>query len=306
MDATRRVQLEDAAISRSKRRGPGHRIGTAAASKPDSSIQTRRPPKRERPTGPAKTNSSSASSASSTAPSSSSSPKSISCRKDHLLPLIDSLTRQFNFAEIIPVSARKRDGLDILVRKIVAALPDRRALLPQRPVHRPAPALHGRRAHSRKHPDRDRRRSSLRLGSRHRAVRRAASHLLRARKAQRLRACRSPASPPPSTASATGKKPSSSARAAPSLKRSAPAPAVRSSPCSAPASISNCASSSSPAGANQELSSNLSTGATSSSASPATRSPGKIRKKKIPSNRSAGCRYLKHTPIEPRVEGAAP
>jgi GTP-binding protein Era len=44
-------------------------------------------------------------------------------QKDHLLPLIDSLTRQFNFAEIIPVSARKRDGLNILVRKIVAALP---------------------------------------------------------------------------------------------------------------------------------------------------------------------------------------
>jgi GTP-binding protein Era len=43
--------------------------------------------------------------------------------KEKLLPLIDSLTRQFNFAEIIPVSARKRDGLDILMRKIVAALP---------------------------------------------------------------------------------------------------------------------------------------------------------------------------------------
>jgi GTP-binding protein Era len=43
--------------------------------------------------------------------------------KDHLLPLIDSLTRQFNFAQIIPVSARKRDGLDILVRKIVDGLP---------------------------------------------------------------------------------------------------------------------------------------------------------------------------------------
>jgi len=45
-------------------------------------------------------------------------------QKDHLLPLIDSLTRQFNFAEIIPVSARKRDGLNILIRKIVAALPE--------------------------------------------------------------------------------------------------------------------------------------------------------------------------------------
>jgi GTP-binding protein Era len=43
--------------------------------------------------------------------------------KDRLLPLIDALTRQFNFAEIIPVSARKRDGLDLLVRKIVEALP---------------------------------------------------------------------------------------------------------------------------------------------------------------------------------------
>jgi GTP-binding protein Era len=44
-------------------------------------------------------------------------------RKEELLPLIDSLTRQYNFAEVIPVSARKRDGLDILVRKIAKALP---------------------------------------------------------------------------------------------------------------------------------------------------------------------------------------
>jgi GTP-binding protein Era len=43
--------------------------------------------------------------------------------KDHLLPLIDTLTRQYNFARIIPVSARKRDGLDLLVRKIIDALP---------------------------------------------------------------------------------------------------------------------------------------------------------------------------------------
>jgi GTP-binding protein Era len=43
--------------------------------------------------------------------------------KDHLLPLIDTLTKQFKFAEIIPVSARKRDGLDLLVRTIVDALP---------------------------------------------------------------------------------------------------------------------------------------------------------------------------------------
>jgi GTP-binding protein Era len=44
-------------------------------------------------------------------------------QKDKLLPLIDSLTKQFNFAQIIPISARKRDGLDILVQKIVEVLP---------------------------------------------------------------------------------------------------------------------------------------------------------------------------------------
>jgi GTP-binding protein Era len=44
-------------------------------------------------------------------------------RKDQLLPLIESLTRQYNFAQVIPVSARKRDGLDVLVRKIVEVLP---------------------------------------------------------------------------------------------------------------------------------------------------------------------------------------
>ena len=44
--------------------------------------------------------------------------------KDVLLPLIDTLMKQYKFAEIIPVSARKKDGLDLLVRKIVDALPD--------------------------------------------------------------------------------------------------------------------------------------------------------------------------------------
>ena len=43
--------------------------------------------------------------------------------KDKLLPMIERLTKQYNFAEVIPVSARKRDGLDVLVRKIVEALP---------------------------------------------------------------------------------------------------------------------------------------------------------------------------------------
>jgi len=43
--------------------------------------------------------------------------------KDQLLPLIDTLTRQFGFAQVIPISARKRDGMEILVDKIVEALP---------------------------------------------------------------------------------------------------------------------------------------------------------------------------------------
>ena len=43
--------------------------------------------------------------------------------KDQLLPLIESLTHQYNFAQVIPVSALKRDGLDLLVRKIVEVLP---------------------------------------------------------------------------------------------------------------------------------------------------------------------------------------
>ena len=44
-------------------------------------------------------------------------------RKDELLPLIESLTKRYNFAQVIPVSARKRDGLDVLVRKIIDVLP---------------------------------------------------------------------------------------------------------------------------------------------------------------------------------------
>lgn len=43
--------------------------------------------------------------------------------KDILLPLIETLTKQYNFAEVIPVSARKRDGLEVLLRKIVDVLP---------------------------------------------------------------------------------------------------------------------------------------------------------------------------------------
>jgi GTPase len=45
-------------------------------------------------------------------------------RKDQLLPLIDALSHQYQFAQVIPVSARKGDGLELLVRKIVEVLPD--------------------------------------------------------------------------------------------------------------------------------------------------------------------------------------
>jgi GTP-binding protein Era len=44
-------------------------------------------------------------------------------RKDELLPMIESLAKRHKFAQVIPVSARKHDGLDVLVRKIVDVLP---------------------------------------------------------------------------------------------------------------------------------------------------------------------------------------
>jgi GTP-binding protein Era len=52
-------------------------------------------------------------------------------KKDELLPLIDTLCRQFAFAEVIPVSARKRDGLELLLRKIVDVLPEGERYYPQ-------------------------------------------------------------------------------------------------------------------------------------------------------------------------------
>ncbi len=52
-------------------------------------------------------------------------------KKDDLLPLIESLAGRHSFAEIIPVSARKRDGLDLLVEKIVGALPEGQRYYPK-------------------------------------------------------------------------------------------------------------------------------------------------------------------------------
>ena len=44
-------------------------------------------------------------------------------RREELLPLIDSLMKEFKFAEVIPISARKRDGLETLIGKLVEYLP---------------------------------------------------------------------------------------------------------------------------------------------------------------------------------------
>jgi len=52
-------------------------------------------------------------------------------RKDRLLPLIESLTHRYKFAEVIPLSALKRDGLDVLIRKIVELLPTGKRFYPK-------------------------------------------------------------------------------------------------------------------------------------------------------------------------------
>ena len=51
--------------------------------------------------------------------------------KDQLLPLIDAMQKQHNFAAVIPVSARKKDGLDLLLQRIVEALPDGERYFPK-------------------------------------------------------------------------------------------------------------------------------------------------------------------------------
>ncbi len=44
--------------------------------------------------------------------------------KGKLLPIIDEYRALYNFQEIIPLSARKREGLDVLLEKIIQALPE--------------------------------------------------------------------------------------------------------------------------------------------------------------------------------------
>ncbi len=43
--------------------------------------------------------------------------------KSRLLPLIEEYRKLYDFAEVIPISALKRNGLDILLEKVIGALP---------------------------------------------------------------------------------------------------------------------------------------------------------------------------------------
>ena len=45
-------------------------------------------------------------------------------RKEKLLPIIDEYRKLHDFREIIPLSARKREGLDVLLEKVVRFLPE--------------------------------------------------------------------------------------------------------------------------------------------------------------------------------------
>jgi GTP-binding protein Era len=44
-------------------------------------------------------------------------------QKDKLLPIIDQYHKLYDFKEIIPLSARKREGLDLLLEKVIEHLP---------------------------------------------------------------------------------------------------------------------------------------------------------------------------------------
>lgn len=43
--------------------------------------------------------------------------------KDRLLPLIENYSKHYKFEEVIPISASKKDGLDVLLSKTINALP---------------------------------------------------------------------------------------------------------------------------------------------------------------------------------------
>jgi GTP-binding protein Era len=51
--------------------------------------------------------------------------------KDRLLPLIEEYRKLHAFKEVIPISALKRDGLDVLLQKVISALPTGPAYFPE-------------------------------------------------------------------------------------------------------------------------------------------------------------------------------
>ena len=112
MDATRRVQLEEASTAEVEKESSGKKTGRAAAWASEDEFLFSLIRGLDCPVFLVLT-------------------KIDLVAKDKLLPLIESLTRQYNFAEVIPVSAKKRDGLDVLVRAIVAKLPQGERYFPK-------------------------------------------------------------------------------------------------------------------------------------------------------------------------------
>lgn len=51
--------------------------------------------------------------------------------KSKLLPLIEQYRKLYDFAEVIPISALKRNGLDLLLEKVISALPAGPAYFPE-------------------------------------------------------------------------------------------------------------------------------------------------------------------------------
>ncbi|MGO9339990.1 MAG: GTPase Era [Terracidiphilus sp.] len=123
MDATRKVQLEAAAAPGKDEAGPGEEAGPSAALRSAQDDSVGEAKKHERTNWASEDEFLFGLIRKVDCPVFLVLTKIDLVPKDHLLPLIDNLTKQFKFAEIIPVSARKRDGLDLLVRKIVDALP---------------------------------------------------------------------------------------------------------------------------------------------------------------------------------------
>ena len=54
-----------------------------------------------------------------------------SIRKAELLPLIAHWSSLHTFADVVPISARKKEGLDLLLDKIIALLPEGQRYFPR-------------------------------------------------------------------------------------------------------------------------------------------------------------------------------